>query len=99
MQAFELSDIEQNRKNLALESLIQRPRRLRNSPILRKMVRETRVTIDDLIYPMFVTEGEAAPIQSMPGISRFDIADLCWEVEAGATLGSPGIILFVIPAA
>src|SRR5947209_4598947 len=80
-----------------MEFPIQRPRRLRNSPILRKMVRETCVSADDLVYPMFVTAGQTAPIPSMPGISRFDIDDICREVEAAAKLGIPGIILFGIP--
>src|SRR4051794_3470300 len=80
-----------------MESLIQRPRRLRNSPILRRMVRETRVSVDDLIYPMFVAAAQTAPIPSMPGISRLNIDDLCREVEAVAKLGIPGIILFGIP--
>jgi porphobilinogen synthase len=61
------------------------------------MVRETRVTVDDLIYPLFVTHAETAPIPSMPGINRFSVDDLCREVERVAALGIPGIILFGIP--
>jgi porphobilinogen synthase len=74
-----------------------RARRLRGNPLLRKMVRETRVTADDLIYPLFVTHAETAPIPSMPGINRFSVDDLCREVERVAALGIPGIILFGIP--
>src|SRR5438046_9609702 len=74
-----------------------RPRRLRASANLRRLVRETRVTADDLIYPMFVTHAETAPIPSMPGISRLSVDDLCRETESVVTLGIPGIILFGIP--
>jgi porphobilinogen synthase len=75
-----------------------RARRLRGNPLLRRMVRETHVTADDLLYPMFVTHAATAPIPSMPGINRFSVDDLCREVEQVAELGIPGIILFGIPA-
>jgi porphobilinogen synthase len=74
-----------------------RSRRLRGSATLRRMVRETRVTADDLIYPLFVTHAETAPIGSMPGVSRFCVDDLCREVEGLAKLGLPAIMLFGIP--
>jgi porphobilinogen synthase len=61
------------------------------------MVRETNVTVDDLLYPMFVTAGATEPIESMPGISRFSVDDLCREVEAVAELDIPAIMLFGIP--
>jgi porphobilinogen synthase len=77
--------------------LLHRPRRLRGSANLRRMVRETRVAADDLLYPMFVTHAETAPIPSMPGINRFSIDDLCREVESVATLGIPAVMLFGIP--
>jgi porphobilinogen synthase len=80
-----------------MEPLIHRPRRLRSSATLRKMIRETRVTVDDLIYPLFVTVGETVPIPSMPGIARLSVDDLCREVNVVAKLGIPGIILFGIP--
>jgi porphobilinogen synthase len=64
---------------------------------LRRMVRETRVTADDLMYPLFVTHAETAPIASMPGINRFSVDDLCHEVETVAKLGIPAVILFGIP--
>jgi porphobilinogen synthase len=76
---------------------IRRPRRLRAPANLRRMVRETRVTADDLLYPMFVTHGETAPIPSMPGIARFSIDDLCREAERVAALNIPAIMLFGIP--
>ncbi len=74
-----------------------RARRLRGSKLLRRIVRETHVTADDLIYPLFVTHADTAPITSMPGINRFSVDDLCREVEHIASLGIPGIILFGIP--
>ena len=76
----------------------QRPRRLRESPLLRKMVRETRVTKDNLLYPMFVSEsGSSTEISSMPGIFRYSLDDLKREVTKVAGLGIPAIMLFGIP--
>lgn len=76
---------------------VERPRRLRANPLIRRMVRETRVTTDDLVYPMFVTHGATEPIPSMPGINRFSLDDLCREAESVAALGIPAVILFGIP--
>ncbi len=85
---------------MSLPDLMIRPRRLRNSATLRRMVRETDLTTADLIYPIFVDETiqEAVPVVSMPGVSRIPLAqvgDIVSEVEG---LGIPGIILFGIPA-
>ena len=78
---------------------ILRPRRLRRTELLRRMVRETLVTADDLLYPMFVSEEtESREIGSMPGIFRFSIDDLCREAEKAVGLGVPAIMLFGIPA-
>ena len=74
-----------------------RPRRLRRSEAIRRLVQETRVTADDLIYPIFVTAGATEPIASMPGISRLSIPDACREAETAAGLGIPAILLFGIP--
>lgn len=76
-----------------------RMRRLRKNENLRRMVRENRVTVDDLIYPMFVVEGKniKEEIPSMPGIFRFSVDRVVEEVEAVASLGIPAIILFGIP--
>jgi porphobilinogen synthase len=79
--------------------LSTRMRRVRGSALLRRMVRETRVTADDLIYPMFVTAGATELIEPMPGIYRFSVDDLCREVEVVAGLGIPAIMLFGIPDA
>lgn len=77
---------------------IFRPRRLRSKERIRRLVRETIVTADDLLYPMFVTEErESREIPSMPGIYRYTIDDLCREAERVAALGLSAIMLFGIP--
>jgi porphobilinogen synthase len=79
--------------------LIQRPRRLRSSSTMRRMLRETTVTANDLLYPMFVTEAaESTEIPSMPGVYRYTIDDLSREAEKIVGLGIPAIMLFGIPA-
>ena len=69
--------------------LTQRPRRLRRTETLRKMVRETILTVDDLIYPMFVMEGESIKIEiaSMPGCYRFSLDLLLEEITVVSQLG------------
>src|SRR3972149_2562755 len=77
-----------------------RPRRLRLSPQIRSMVRETHVTPDDLIYPLFVTHGRGVrrEIRSMPGVYQWSVDHLAHEVESIAQLDIPAVILFGIPA-
>lgn len=77
-----------------------RPRRLRLSPALRAMVRETQLTPDDLIYPLFVTHGQGVQreITSMPGIFQWSPDTLAREAESVAALGIPAVLLFGIPA-
>ena len=76
-----------------------RPRRLRRNENLRRMVRETFLRIDDLIYPMFVQPGKGIkePISSMPNNYRFSIDELVKEIKDIYKLGIPAIILFGIP--
>jgi porphobilinogen synthase len=78
-----------------------RPRRLRNTEVLRKMVRESTLAVDDLIYPAFVIFGENVrnPINSMPGIYQFSVDQLLEEAEKIVELGIPAILLFGIPEA
>ncbi len=83
--------------DFSVDAPLHRLRRLRGSANMRRMVRETRVTADDLLYPLFVTHAKTATIPSMPGINRFSIDDLCREVESVAKLGIPAIMLFGIP--
>lgn len=80
--------------------MIKRPRRLRNDLFSRKLTREHEVLVDDLIYPMFVIEGEKIrePIHSMPGVYRLSIDNLIMEASQCYDLGIPAIALFpVIP--
>ena len=76
-----------------------RPRRLRRNEDIRRMVRETILTVNDLIYPMFVVEGKGVsnPINSMPGNYQLSIDLLIKEVKEVHNLGVPAIILFGIP--
>lgn len=76
-----------------------RPRRLRRNENLRRMVRETFLRIDDLIYPLFVQPGKGIkePISSMPNNYRFSIDELVKEIKDIYKLGIPAIILFGIP--
>jgi porphobilinogen synthase len=77
-----------------------RLRRLRRSESLRRMVRETRLSRDDLILPLFVVEGSGVcePVGSMPGVSRFSVDLLVREAKRVRDAGVPGVILFGIPA-
>jgi porphobilinogen synthase len=77
-----------------------RPRRLRATPVLRQMVRETTLTPDDFIYPMFVVHGQGVrrEIKSMPGIHQLSVDQAVAEARQAAELGIPSIILFGIPA-
>lgn len=76
-----------------------RLRRLRRSAPLRALVRENRVDVDDLIYPMFIAEGRGLKqeITSMPGIFRYSPDQLSREIEEVASLRIPAVLLFGIP--
>ncbi len=78
----------------------QRPRRLRRTPGLRSLVRETRLSAANLIYPLFCVEGEGVrePVASMPGVDRFSADMLADEAKEIWDLGIAGVILFGIPA-
>lgn len=79
----------------------RRPRRLRRTPAIRRLVAETRLGVDDLIAPLFVREGitEPIPIPSLPGVVQHSLESLGGEVKQLAALGVPGVILFGIPEA
>lgn len=79
--------------------LIQRPRRLRGSEVLRKMVRETRMDPSSLIYPLFVREGTGIreEIPSMEGQYRYSIDQLPYELERVQKAGVSSVMLFGIP--
>ena len=78
---------------------IDRPRRLRRSPAMRDLVRETHLQPSNFILPLFVVEGEGIrkPISSMPGNAQISIDELVKEAREAKALGIGGIILFGIP--
>src|SRR3954453_16068349 len=77
-----------------------RLRRLRRTGLLRGLVRETELSTDHLIYPMFVVAGgeRRTPIPTMPGIDHLSIDGAVEEAGAAAALGIPGVLLFGLPA-
>ncbi len=77
-----------------------RLRRLRRNETLRRMARETRLSRDDLVLPLFAVEGRGVrePVASMPGVHRFSVDQLADEVKRAADLGIPAVILFGVPA-
>lgn len=78
---------------------ITRPRRLRQSVPLRRMVRETVLTASDLIYPLFAVPGEgiSKEVKSMPGVYQLSVDKIVEEAKQVYDLGIPAIILFGIP--
>ncbi len=79
----------------------RRLRRLRRTEVLRRMVRETVLGVDDLMAPLFVREGidQPVPITSLPGQYQHTVPSLVAEVQRLASVGVPGIMLFGVPAA
>ena len=79
---------------------IYRPRRLREKEALRSMVRETELSVKDLIYPLFVVhgKGQRREISSMPGNFHLSVDELVKEAKEVEGLGIPAILLFGIPA-
>ncbi len=80
--------------------LINRPRRLRRTPALRALVRETRLHPSQFIYPLFVCPGEGVnrPIGAMPGVAQMSVDEIVKEVEAAAADGVGAVLLFGLPA-
>ena len=79
---------------------LYRPRRLRESPLIRRMVRETRLGVDNFILPLFAVHGRSVrePIASMPGVARLSLDELAKEAKDAASMGIPAILLFGVPA-
>ncbi|MFQ5520841.1 MAG: porphobilinogen synthase [Candidatus Methylomirabilia bacterium] len=77
-----------------------RPRRLRESPLLRHMVRETTLQVDDLIYPLFAVHGRGVrnSIASMPGQCQLSVDELVKEAKDAASMRIPAVVLFGVPA-
>ena len=78
---------------------MNRTRRLRKTENIRRLVRENRLTIDDLIYPLFIEEGTniEAEIVSMPGIKRWSLDTISKELDEVVALNIPAVLLFGIP--
>ncbi|MCD6490347.1 MAG: porphobilinogen synthase [Thermodesulfobacterium sp.] len=76
-----------------------RPRRLRKNEFIRSLVRETHITVDDLIYPLFICEGKNVKqeIKSMPEVYRFSIDKASEEIKEAMDLGIKAVLLFGIP--
>jgi len=77
-----------------------RARRLRKTETLRRLVRETILSVDDFIYPLFIVEGSKVrqPIAAMPGIFQLSPDEAAWEAKKAYSLGIPAVILFGIPS-
>ena len=80
---------------------IVRPRRLRKNENIRRLVRETKLSVDDLIYPLFIEAGEGIKkeIPSMPGIYRYSLDKIDEELKEVIDLNIPAVLLFGIPSA
>src|SRR4051812_47508004 len=79
---------------------VNRMRRLRRTPALRRLVAETRLSVDDLVAPLFVRAGidEPQPIASLPGVVQHTRESLVKEAHRLADVGVPAVILFGVPA-
>ncbi len=79
---------------------MNRTRRLRKSENIRRLVQETKLSIDDLIYPLFIEEGSGVEkeIVSMPGIKRFSLDKISKELDEVVSLNIPAVLLFGIPS-
>jgi porphobilinogen synthase len=81
-------------------NLPRRPRRLRRTEAIRGLVRETRLSADSMIYPLFVCEGEGVrrEVSSMPGVFQLSVDEAVKEASAAKRDGVPGVLLFGLPA-
>ena len=79
---------------------MNRTRRLRKTENIRRLVRENKLTIDDLIYPLFIEEGKniETEIVSMPGIKRYSLDTISKELDEVVALDIPAVLLFGIPS-
>lgn len=79
--------------------LLRRPRRLRASETIRRMVRENRVYVDDLVYPMFVMFGHKTKVEvpSMPGVFQYSLDEFVIALQEVVELNIPAILLFGLP--
>ncbi|MCM3879555.1 MAG: porphobilinogen synthase [Vicinamibacterales bacterium] len=79
--------------------LVRRARRLRRSPGIRSLVRETRLSAEQFLYPLFVCPGKGVrrEVPSMPGVYQLSVDEAVREVEAARADGVPGVLLFGLP--
>src|SRR5512135_1779926 len=77
----------------------ERPRRMRRTEALRRLVRETTLAPDDLVWPLFVAPGKKVrnAVKSMPGVFQLSVDELVAEAQAGYAAGVRSVILFGIP--
>src|SRR6266540_6269285 len=82
-----------------MRKLVHRPRRLRRSPALRNLVRETHLSVQDFVLPLFVSEKvqQRRPIASMPGVFQLSVKEVADEARAAQDLGLQAVLLFGIP--
>jgi len=82
-----------------VQKLVHRPRRLRRTAAIRNLIRETKLSADDVILPLFVSEkiSERRPIANMPGVYQFSLNDIADEASRARDTGLQAIILFGIP--
>jgi porphobilinogen synthase len=83
-----------------VRKLLHRPRRLRRSPALRNLARETHLSVHDFVLPLFVSEKvqQRRPIASMPGVFQLSVKEVADEARAAQDLGLQAVLLFGIPA-
>lgn len=80
--------------------MYNRTRRLRKSEGIRRLVQETKLSVDDFVYPLFIEEGEniESEISSMPGIKRYSLDTISKELDEVVALNIPAVLLFGIPS-
>src|SRR5437763_9205426 len=82
-----------------MRRLVHRPRRLRRTPALRNLVRETQLSAHDFVLPLFISEkiGERRPIVSMPCVFQLPLKEIADEAQRIQDLGLQAVLLFGIP--
>src|SRR5690242_6054656 len=78
---------------------LQRPRRLRQNEVWRRMVQETRLSLDSMIYPLFIVPGKGVrdAIESMPTVFQMSVDEIAKEARRVADLGIRAVLLFPVP--
>jgi porphobilinogen synthase len=84
---------------LPVRKLVHRPRRLRRSPALRNLVRQTQLSAHDFIFPLFVSEKleQRRPIASMPGVFQLSLKEIVDEAQRAQDIGLQAVLLFGVP--